>query len=936
MKTMQIPTATYRLQLNPGFGFQDAAEIVGYLADLGISCVYASPIFKARQNSSHGYDGVDPNQLNPQLGGSTDFEMLTQTAQRHALGWLQDIVPNHMAFDYDNRLLMDVLENGPHSKYYRFFDIEWNHPDRSLQGRLLAPFLGDRYAECLINGEIQLSYDDAGFAVEYFDRKLPLRIESYLDILGYGIEKVKATLGPNQPDYICLIDILDSLESLALPVDPAGRDDQLEFIKQTLWDIYCDSTVIKQFIDRNVHSFNGVRGDSNSFMLLDKILSRQYFRLCYWKVACDEINYRRFFSINDLIALCQEKEEVFDHTHALLTKLNEGGIVSGLRIDHIDGLGDPSGFLKRLRRRFKDAYILVEKILDPAENLPEFWPIQGTTGYEFANLLNALFVRQENEESITTIYTRFSVRADSFESVVYSGKRRVLETQMAGELDNLAGYAKRIASRTRSGRDFTLRRLKEALAEMLVRFPVYRTYIDRDGHREADRHFVRSTVELAVLHRPHLQPELLFLQRLLLGEIGRDADDGEAENREVCRQFVTRFQQLTAPVMAKGFEDTALYVYNRLLSLNDVGGDPSQFGCSAPEFHDFVEKRTRQWPHAMNATATHDSKRGEDTRARLNVLSEIPAEWAENLEQWHALNRTNKVRLHGQLIPDKNEEYFLYQTLIGAFPIGNWEPSDFVERIRQYMVKAAREAKIHTSWLEPNEPHEAALTSFVKRILSPSDEKGFLDGFLPFCKKIARYGIYNTLSQTLIKITAPGVPDFYQGTELTDLNLVDPDNRRPVDYDERRLFLKEIQDQIRTNIRSLIDDLMANRFDGRLKLYLIATALNSRHAYPRLYGDGSYVALLPAGRFHQHVISFARKFGNTWSITAVPRFLTALVREDEDPLGPAVWQDTVVGLPEGAPSRWHNVYTNEVVTAENTLSLSDALAAFPAALLIGE
>ncbi len=597
---MNIPTATYRIQFNPGFGFQDAAGIVGYLADLGISHLYASPIFKARKGSSHGYDGVDPNQLNPQLGGLPEFEKLRQVLQRHAMGWLQDIVPNHMAFDYDNRMLSDVLQNGPHSKYYRFFDIEWDHQDQGLRGRLLAPFLGKRYAECLVNGEIKIHYDDTGFAVVYYDLRLPLRIESYLHILGHGIEKIRATLGENQPDYVCLIDILDSLESLALPVDPAARADQVRFIKQTLWHIYRDNTAIRQIIEKNIRLFNGEQGNADSVILLEKILSCQFFRLCYWKVACDEINYRRFFGINELIALCQEKEEVFDHTHSLLTRLIGDGIVSGVRIDHIDGLGDPTGYLNRLRGRFKDAYILVEKILDPAEKLPDCWPIQGTTGYEFANILNALFVRQENEESFTSIYTRFSGRQDSFESAVYSGKRRILETQMSGDLDNLAGYVKRISNRTRSGSDFTLKRLKESLAEMLVRFPVYRTYIDHEGPREADRRYIRSAVELSVLHRPHLQPELLFLQRLLLGEIGKEAGDDHTDTRELSRQIVVRFQQLTAPLMAKGFEDTALYVYNRLLSLNDVGGDPRQFGCSAADFHAFVENRAVHWPHAMN------------------------------------------------------------------------------------------------------------------------------------------------------------------------------------------------------------------------------------------------------------------------------------------------------------------------------------------------
>jgi (1->4)-alpha-D-glucan 1-alpha-D-glucosylmutase len=932
---MNIPTATYRIQFNPDFGFKDAAEIVGYLADLGITHLYASPIFKARQDSSHGYDGLDPTRLNPQLGALPEFEALIQALRRHAMGWLQDIVPNHLAFDYGNRMLTDVLENGPHSKYYRFFDIDWDHRDLGMQGRLLAPFLGKHYAECLENGEIKLCFDDAGLAVVYFDVKLPLRFESYVPVLGHGIDKAKAAIDADQPDYIRLIELLDSLKNLALQADRAVRDDQIRTVKQTLWTAYCDNSAVQQFIDDNLRLFNGEPGDADSFVLLDNILAQQFFRLCYWKVACDEINYRRFFSINELIALCQENGAVFDHTHSRLTELIENGIVAGIRIDHIDGLADPDGYLDRLRSRFKDVYILVEKILDPTEKLPDEWPVQGTTGYEFADRLNALFVRQENEQSITTIYTRFCGRQDSFEGIVYSGKRRILETQMAGDLDNLANLVKRIVSRTRSGRDFTLKRLKEALAEMLVCFPVYRTYIDQEGPREADRQYLAAAVELSALHRPHLQHELMFIQRLLLGEIGQELADDDPAARNLDRQIVTRFQQLTAPLMAKGFEDTALYVYNRLLSLNDVGGAPHQFGRSAADFHTFVNQRASRWPHAMNTTATHDSKRGEDVRARLNVLSEIPAEWAANLVQWHAINQNKKVRLNGQETPDKNEEYFLYQTLIGAFPFGNAKASGFIDRTSQYMVKAAREAKVNTSWLDPNQAHEAALTSFVAHILRPAAGQDFLDAFLPFGRKIAGYGIFNSLAQTLIKISASGVPDFYQGAELLDLNLVDPDNRRPVDYAERGRLLKEFQIPDRANARPLIEELLANRFDGRLKLYLIAAALDARNTHHHLYREGTYIALQPAGRFHNNVFAFARHYGHKWSITVVPRFLTDLVPEDENPLGPGVWQDTVIGLPDGAPARWKNIFTGDDLTAARTLALGDALAVFPAALLIG-
>jgi len=935
---MQIPSATYRVQFTPDFGFKDAAGIVGYLADLGITHLYASPLFAARRGSTHGYDGVDPNRLNPQLGVPADFESLIRALRDRDMGLLLDIVPNHMAFDYSNRMLMDVLENGPHSTYYRFFDIDWDHSDFSLRGRLLAPFLGKHYAECLVNGEIRLEWNADGFAAVYYDQRLSLRIESYADILNRSLEAAGAAVDQSRAEFSGLIDMLDFLKSLAMPVDAAVRAERIRSVKESLRDAYQDNPGLRRLIEAALQLFNGRAGNADSFVLLDKLLAQQYFRLCYWRVACEEINYRRFFTINYLISLRQENEAVFDHTHALLTELTANGSVAGIRIDHIDGLGDPAGYLKRLRGRFPDSYILVEKILAAAEPLCDDWPVQGTTGYEFGDRLNAIFVRRENAKPFTAVYNRFCGRGASFEDVVAAGKRRILETQLAGDLDNLAGDLKIFSSRTWRGRDCTLKRLRAALSEMLVRSPVYRTYSEDAGPRPADRPYIRSAAQASIRHRPDLQPELDFLQGLLLGEINRSAVDDNPETRELDRQIAARFQQLTAPLMAKGVEDTALYAYNRLLSLNEVGGDPARFGCSAADFHAFVEERARRWPHAMNSTATHDSKRGEDVRARLNVLSEIPEQWAAHLARWHAANRTKKRRLQGRRIPDKNEEYLLYQTLVGAFPFGrrDWERTDFIERISRYVVKAAREAKIHTSWLEPNDAHEAALTDFVQCILQPAAGNDFLQAFLPFGEKIARYGAYNAISQTLIKITAPGVPDFYQGTELPDLNLVDPDNRRTVDYRRRVQLLKEIQGRASARERLPADEFKDGLFAERLKPAVIAAALAVRKTHARLFRDGAYLPLQPAGSCHNHVIAFARHCGSAWSITAAPRFLTALVGENAAPLGAGLWQDTVIGLPDGAPARWTNILTGEQVAGENKLALGEILAVFPAALLLAE
>jgi len=933
---MEIPTATYRIQFNPDFGFQNAIDIVPYLTELGISHIYASPIFKARKGSPHGYDGVDPNRLNPELGSSVDFEKLIEGLQKHGMGWLQDIVPNHLAFDYDNRMLMDVLENGSSSKYYTFFDIEWNHPDESIRGRLLAPFLGRRYIECLENGEIKLRYDAAGFTVTYYNLKLPLRVESYLSILVREVEKLKAKLGEEHPDYSLFIDILDNLESLSLHVGPADRYDQVRSIKQTLWDLYCNNAIIKRFIEQYLRELNGEKGNVGSFNWLNQILSRQLFRLCFWKVACEEINYRRFFDINELIAICQEKEAVFDYTHALLRKLIEDGIVSGVRIDHIDGLGDPTKYLKKLRERMGDVYILVEKILDPVERLPDFWPVQGTTGYEFTNMLSGLFIQQENEEKFTTIYTRFSGLEDSFEQIVYAGKRQVLASQLAGDLDNLACRMKKISNRKPYANDLTFKRLKEALAEVLARFPVYRTYINHDGPRDADRQYVHPAVELSVLHQPHLRPELAFIQELLLDDFSANRSDSDFEVLELVRQSITQFQQLTAPLMAKGFEDTALYVYNRFISLNEVGGEPGQFGCSVDDFHAFVKKRADRWPHTMNSTATHDSKRAEDVRARINVLSELPEEWENHLKSWCALNRKKKIQLNGEEVPDQNEEYLLYQTLLGAFPFEDSSDGFFIKRIGDYLVKAVREAKIHSSWIEVNKEYEAALVSFARKILHPAEGGLFLKAFLPFFKKVAFYGIWNTLSQTLLKITTPGVADFYQGTELFDFHLVDPDNRRPVDFEKRKQYLAQILNNFSSDPLYLIRELLANRRDGRIKLFLIARALRIRNANAALFQHGSYVPLAASGKFKAHVIAFARTFQKRCSITVVPRFLTGLVKENQNPLGNRIWRDTEIIFPEKTATRWKNIFTAEILSAKASLKIGNILRHFPCALLIGE
>jgi len=933
---MNIPTSTYRLQFNPEFGFQNAAGIVPYLADLGISHIYASPIFKSRKGSPHGYDGVDPNQLNAELGAGSDFKKLHRKLARNKIGWLQDIVPNHMAFDYANRMLMDVLQNGSFSRYYAFFDIEWDQPQKTTHTQLMAPFLGRRFARCLKNGELKLSFDDSGFGVNYYQLKLPLKMESYAELLKPISAKLRIKLGDEHVDYAALVDVIVRLDNLSLSNSVANRREEVRWIKSNLNNLYGSNAVIRQCFEEMLRIYNEGGKNGEHFDDFGKLLSEQVFRLCYWKVANEQINYRRFFDINELICLRQENREVFDATHRLIKVLVDDGYVNGVRIDHVDGLARPAEYLRWLREHLGDTYILVEKILQPEESLPTSWPIQGSTGYDFTLRVNGLFCVAKNEEEFDRIYEAFSRQTAGFEQIVYSCKRQVLKNQLGGDLNNLAGRIKQIAGQTACGCNLTFQRLKQSLTEILVRFPVYRTYVDRREPAGADRVFIRAAVESASRCRPQLAPELTFIEHLLLEKLWARASKDNPGTTEDTEKIIMKFQQLAAPLTAKGFEDTALYVYNRLVSLNEVGGDPRRFGCSANDFHKFIKNRARLWPHSMNSTATHDSKRGEDVRARINVLSELPGEWNEHLNRWQALNQGKKVRFNGEEVPDQNEEYLLYQTLLGAYPFEDAPGDFFIERIGEYMIKAVREAKIHSSWTEVNADYEAALVSFAQKLLHPIEGRPFLKTFLPFFKKVAFYGVWNTLSQTLLKITAPGVPDFYQGAELFDFHLVDPDNRRPVDFKKRKQFLAEILNDFSADPMRLIRDLLANRNDGRIKLFLIARALKTRNEQAALFQHGSYAPLAATGKFKAHIIAFARAHKNHGSITVAPRFLTGLAKENQNPLGHRFWRDTEIIFKEKPASRWKNIFTEEILGAKSSLRIGSILQHFPCALLLRE
>jgi (1->4)-alpha-D-glucan 1-alpha-D-glucosylmutase len=928
---MSIPRATYRLQFNADFNFRSACQIVDFLHQLGISHIYASPILKSRPQSGHGYDVVDPSRIDPELGEKKDLEKLVKDLRKFEMGWIQDIVPNHMAYSSENVLLFDVLENGPFSRYYNFFDINWNHHYENLHGKVLAPFLGKFYDECLENGEIKLKYQKRGLTLHYYQHLFPIRMESYFDFFSHSLQDLRRTLDHKHPDFIKYVGVLNSMKNISALTVQKERYEQTSFIKEMLWELYNGNEQINKCIQSTVSLYNGKAGQPETFDPLHKLINEQFYRLAFWKVGTEEINYRRFFNVNELISLKIEDDEVFYTTHRLILDLVREGFVDGLRIDHVDGLLNPTDYLYLLRREIGDRYLVVEKILEFSENLPEFWTVQGTTGYDFLNYVNGIFCDRKNDNKISRIYEKFIGFRIPYSVQVYEKKRLIVGKHMAGDVDNLAHSLVRISGRYRYGSDFTLYGLRRSLVEILSHFEIYRTYISHNHYRDEDRSYIHKAVEKAKINMPDLINELNFIGKILLLEsetvLSRD------EKKE-WYNFIFRFQQLTGPLMAKGFEDTLLYNYNRFLSLNEVGGNPGKLGVSSIEFHYFNRRRREQWPDSMNTTSTHDTKRGEDIRARLNVLSEIPEEWSQHVRLWARINRRKKTRAGPDRIPDSNDEYFLYQTLIGSFPFADKPQGEYRQRLRDYVIKAVREAKVHTAWLKPDTSYEENYLLFLDQIMEESQDNLFLKEFLPFQRKIAWYGILNSLSQVLIKISSPGVPDFYQGSELWDLNLVDPDNRRAVDYNIRMKQLKEIERKCGENPIACIQKLFSSFQDGRIKLFLIRQLLKFRRDYPQIFREGNYLPAEIKGKFRRNLFSFSRQYGKNWIITITPRFLTELINERELPLGKPVWEDTRLTLPDGI-SNWREIISSTSVPFTGEVFLGDLFRYFPGALLFG-
>jgi (1->4)-alpha-D-glucan 1-alpha-D-glucosylmutase len=985
----RIPASTYRLQLNHLFKFSDAKAIVPYLHELGITEVYASPYFKAKAGSLHGYDLLNHNELNAEIGTEKEYDEWVGELAGYGMGQVLDIVPNHMSIVEDgNSWWMDVLENGPSSAYADYFHIDWKPVKEELENKVLLPVLGDQYGRVLESQELKLIFEEGAFFILYYNRRFPVAPTTYKKIVELRLEDLKKKMKSEDPQLLELLSILTALEHLPLRTEKDGEKilegrREKEIIKRRLGDLYDKSENVRAFVDENIRLFNGEKGSPPSFGLLDDLLNDQVYRLSHWRVATEEINYRRFFDINELAAIRMENPKVFREAHRLIFKLIRGRKVTGLRVDHPDGLYNPSDYFHQLQRGcfvqfclreagppsnesgfeekvsslYDEAisknpssplrmplYIVGEKILTKSERMPEDWPLFSTTGYVFLNSVHGIFIDMKHEKAFEDIYARFIKAKVDYQDLIYEKKRLIMQTSMPSEIHMLGHYLNRISEKNRHTRDFTLNNLTTAIIEVIANFPVYRTYVTQAGVNERDRRYIEHAVERAKRRNPALSATIFdFLEDVLLLRYSRDFSEAD---RMEWLDFVMRFQQITGPIMAKGVEDTTFYIYNRFVSLNEVGGYPERFGTPLETFHGQNIERTKFWPCAMITTETHDTKRSEDVRARLAVLSEIPHEWRESVIRWGRMNKKKKSFIEGLGIPDRNEEYLLYQTLVGVWPIDPMSEAEyeiFKARIREYMLKAVREAKVNTSWISPNLPYEENLMKFIDALLSPSSSNYFWVDFETFQKKISTFGMVNSLSQTLLKITCPGIPDFYQGTELWDLSLVDPDNRRPVNFEIRSKKLAELKKRMEMAGSSLAEfarALIREWRDGSIKLYVTLKTLHFRRENHLLFQEGSYVRLAGSGDLKEHLCAFARRRDEEVVLVLVPRFLTRLVRNpDEMPLGESVWGDSSVILPVEIPGKtFRNIFTGETLqriekNGEGTLSLREVFSNFPVAML---
>lgn len=984
-KQSRRPISTYRLQFNAGFRFEDARQLLPYLHALGVTHCYASPILRARSGSLHGYDITDHNSLNPEIGTWEEFTALVQQIKALGMGLILDTVPNHMGVGHGtNPWWQDVLENGQASTYADFFDIDWHPLKMELRGKVLLPVLGDSYGEELEAGHLQVKYEAGSFYVAYYDKRFPLDPHSYpmlFDVLG-DLREFRRDNEWQESEYPKLSELIKQLRELAAHDSEnheavVNRRKEIPQRKAQLAELAESSPYVRALVEQTLKRLNGTPEDKRSFDPLHRILETQAYRLAHWRVSAEEINYRRFFDINDLVGLRMENPAVFGATHKLIRTLLGEGMVDGIRLDHPDGLFNPVQYFTRIQMLYAASrccgpepegnladngieqdmlslfssqslaqqapmYVLVEKILEHGEQLPTDWPVDGTVGYEFGNALNHLFINSRTQRFFTNFYHRFIDGSIDINNLIYESKMLIMRSSLSSEVTVLTHMLEEIGSSDRRARDFTRALLKDSIRETVACFPVYRTYIDERGTvSERDRAYIAEAIARAKRRNQNETPAAYdFLRSVLLLDTANGNISADQYRKRLY--FTLKFQQLTGPVMAKGLEDTACYIYNRFISANEVGGSPAQFGISAEEFHLGNQERAKNWPSSMLGTSTHDSKRSEDVRARLNVLSEMPKEWSRQVIRWRRANRSKKRTLaDGRTVPDANEEYFLYQTLVGVWPLEMEEEAsrlEFTQRIQQYMTKAVHEAKVNLSWINQNQEYVDALNHFIERILTPGTAKRpnlFWQQFTSFVEPLKRFGALNSLAQVLLKITSPGVPDVYRGTELWDLSLVDPDNRRPVDYVTRQRDLAELlRREHEAGISPLLRDMLEDFRNGRAKLWTTMRALRFRREHNDLFRRGSYVPLFASAHFREHIVAFARQLGEKTAITAVPRFAYTLLNgEARFPLGQETWKNATIKVPDHVRSV-ENLLTGEMIKVEGGVLLCrEVFAHFPVALL---
>jgi (1->4)-alpha-D-glucan 1-alpha-D-glucosylmutase len=966
----RIPIATYRLQLRPDFGFDRIRELLPYLNSLGISDLYLSPPFRARQGSTHGYDVVEHGQIEPAFGGEEAFTRMAEEARAQGMGILLDVVPNHMGVnDSGNRHWLDVLENGEAARSAMFFDIDWDALPLNLKHRVLQPVLGKPFGVSLEDGELQVAYDDHRLQIAYFDRRFPLAPQTWPIVLKLVLKHFDAiaerdgrTPRNARIERTELESIVAQLTQLP-PCDQRGSESiharyrEQRIARRRLGHLVDKRERVRAALDKAIAEINGTPGDPRSFDRLETLLNSQCYRLAYWRVASDEINYRRFFDINELAAIRVEDPRVFKAVHRLVADLMARDMVTGLRIDHPDGLLDPAQYFNNLQTLFRrsqpdgqedasQVYVVAEKILSGEEHLATDWSVQGTTGYEFLNMVSRLLVDPEGVRRIRDDYEELSGVEESAAEVFYESKKEAASVAMLSEMQMLAARLYRIAQTQRFSQDFTQPALLKALQEVIACLHVYRTYVPPRGWEasEEDHRRINLAIRWAKRRNPSMSRSLFdFIASVLLLQFPTTLDQ---QQRDAWRHFALKLQQVSGPIAAKGVEDTAFYRYYPLASLNEVGGELDAGGLEPDEFHRLMLYRAANWPHALSASSTHDTKRSEDLRARLHVLSELPDEWKDQVLLWRQMNKRWLHELYGEAAPDTNEEYLLYQSLVGTWPLhamADREREEYAGRIVAYMEKALREAKLHTSWMNPSEDYEAAVFDFVQKILGP-EAAAFQTDLSQFVARIADAAFVNALSQVVLKLALPGLPDFYQGTELWDFSLVDPDNRRPIDFATRQAALQELSATDPQDAKQIARDVVAQWPDPRIKMLVTMRGLALRHRWHDVFAAGEYAPLTAEGEASEHIFGFGRMLDDHIVLAVVPRHFHRLTHRDPASAtattnsARANWGDTTVLLPGNAPVQWQCEFSGRTLQAaagDDTLTLraADLFDVLPVALL---